>query len=187
MAAMRRALAVLAVLLVCGTAHAGKKSRQTARLASGISASVAGAVTLGGFVFAQDGEPFHKPLLYTGLGMLLVGPSAGEFYAGQYLTIGMGVRAVGTGLAVWTLQTQTKVVTCDDASNSEQKCTGFVENAAPLLGIAAIIFIGGVWYDVLDAPDSADRYNKRHGFTATPTAMMGPQGLVPGVALGGSF
>jgi hypothetical protein len=187
MPGMRRALVVLAVLSVCGTAHAGKKDRQTARLASGISASVAGAVTLGGFVFAQDGKPFNEPLLYTGLGMLLVGPSAGEFYAGQYLTIGMAVRAVGTGLAVWTLQTQTKIVTCDTALSSNEKCTGFVENAAPLLGIAAIVFIGGVWYDVLDAPDAADRYNKKHGFTATPTALVGPRGLVPGVALGGSF
>lgn len=184
---MRRALAVLAVLAVSSTAHAGKKSRQTARLASGISASVAGAVTLGGFVFAQDSKPFNEPLLYTGLGLLLVGPSAGEFYAGQYLTIGMGVRAAATGLAVWTLRTQTKIVTCDDSTAINQECTGFVENAAPLLGVAAIIFIGGVWYDVLDAPDAADRYNKKHGFTATPTALVGPQGLVPGVALSGSF
>lgn len=184
---MRRCLVTVSLLALCATAHAEKKDRQTARLASGIAASVAGVVTLGGFVFAQESKPFNEPLLYTGLGLLLVGPSAGEFYAGQYLTIGMGIRAVGAGLAVWTLQTQTKVVTCDDALSSNEKCTGFVENAAPLLGVAAIVFIGGVWYDVLDAPDAADRYNKKHGFTATPTALVGPHGLAPGVAISGSF
>lgn len=187
MQAMRAVLAVLAVLAVGGTAHAGKKDRQTARLASGISASVAGAVTLGGFLFATESKPFNKPVLYTGLGLLLVGPSAGEFYAGQYLTYGMGIRAVGTGLAVWTLQTQTKIVTCDDATNSEQKCTDFVENAAPLLGVAAIMFIGGVWYDVLDAADAADRYNKKHAFTVTPTAISTPRGMAPGISVGGTF
>jgi hypothetical protein len=185
---MRYAIASLSLLVMCATASAGgSKDRRVARLASGISASVAGVVTVGGFMFAPDSKPFNTPVLYTGLGMLLVGPSAGEFYAGQYLTIGMAVRAAGAGLAVWTLQTQTKVITCDNATNSEQKCEGFVENAAPLLGVAAIIFIGGVWYDVLDAGDAADRYNVKHGFMAAPMAIMGPTGLVPGLAVSGGF
>ncbi len=184
---MRRLAVVSVLLALCATASADTKDPQTARLASGISASVAGAVTVGGFVFAQDGHPFNTPVLYTGLGLMLVGPSAGEFYSGQYLTIGMGIRAVGAGLAVWTLQTQTKIVTCDDATNSNQKCTDFVENAAPLLGIAAIIFVGGVWYDVLDAADSAERHNRKQSVSVTPTALAGPHGLAPGLAFGGSF
>ena len=184
---MRRLAVSLVLLGLCATAQAGPKSRQTAKLASGISAAVSGGVVLGGFVLAPDAKPFHKPLLYTGVGMLFIAPSAGEFYAGQYLTIGMGVRAAATGLAIYTLQTQTKIITCDDASTSDEKCEGFTDNAAPILGVAAIMFIGGVWYDVLDAGDAADRYNRKHGYAVTPTAMRGPQGMVPGLAISGSW
>jgi hypothetical protein len=45
-------------------------------------------------------------------------------------------------------------------------------------------------YDVQDAGNAADRWNVRHGFTATivPTVMMAPNGqTVPGLALGGYF
>ena len=187
MPAMRLPTVAAVVLALSATAHAGPKDPETARLASGIASAGAGAVTLGGFVFAPDSKPFNKPLLYTGVGMLFVGPSAGEFYSGQYLTIGMGIRAAAAGLAVWTLQNETKVVTCDDASNSDQKCEGFTDIAAPILGVAAIMFIGGVWYDVLDARDSAERYNRRHGFSLAPTALAAPHGTVPGLAFGGSF
>lgn len=179
---------VTCLLLASVPAHAGPKDRQTARLLSGTAASVSGAVVLSGFVFAQDGKPFNVPVLYTGLGLLAVTPSLGELYAGQYVTIGMGVRAAATGLAVYTLRTQTRFATCDDAlSSNEPPCEIFKELAYPLLGIAAIAFIGGVWYDVLDAPDAADRYNKRHGFAPVPAVLPGPQGPAPGLMLGGTF
>jgi len=120
--------------------------------------------------------------------MLAITPSGGEFYAGQYLTWGMGIRAVATGLAIWTLQTQTKKVVCDvPGANHDLNCESFTEHTYPLLGVAAIAFIGGVWYDVLDAGDAADRYNAHHGFTIAPAPMAGPQGTVPGLMLGGTF
>jgi len=143
---------------------------------------------LAGFLFAQDGHPFNEPVLYTGLGLLFVTPSAGEFYAGQYLTYGLAIRAAATALAVYTLQTQTKAITCAEALSSDApKCRGFTENAYPLMGVAAIAFIGGVWFDVLDAGEAADRYNRDHGFSTTPTALRGPHGLVPGLAFSGTF
>jgi hypothetical protein len=186
---MRRVL-VLGVLLVAGieVAHAGPKDRQTARLLSGAGASVSGAVVLSGFVFAQDSRPFNLPVLYTGLGMLAVTPSLGQFYAGQYLTIGMGIRAAATGFAIYTLQTRTRLAKCDlDPSSEPPRCEIFTEGAYPMLGIAAIAFIGGVWYDVLDAADAADRHNTKHGLTVMPTALRGPQGLAPGLAISGFF
>jgi len=187
MRAMRRTAVSFALALLCATAHAGPKDRQVARLASGITAGVSGIVAATGFATGQDGDAFNAPILYTGIGMLAIGPSAGEFYAGQYLTIGMGVRAAGAGLALWTLQAQTKEITCDNATNADQKCTGYKENAIPLLGVAAIIFIGGIWYDVLDAGDAADRYNKKHGYTVTPTVVPTSSGAAPGLSLTGSF
>jgi hypothetical protein len=184
---MRR-IVLLAILLVSTAAHAGPRSRNTARIMSGAAAGVSGAVTLTGFITTPEGEAFNKPVLYTGVGLLFVTPSLGEFYSGQYLTWGMGVRAVATGLAVWTLQTQTEPVRCEEiGAPQEPTCTSFNEKAYPLLGVAAIAFIGGVWYDVLDAADAADRFNAKHGYTVVPAPMNGPNGMAPGLVLSGTW
>lgn len=190
---MRRlALATVAVLVVSSfaatAAEAGPRNRQTARVLSGAAAGVAGAVTLTGFLTVPEGEAFNRPVLYTGVGMLFVMPSLGEMYAGQYLTWGMGVRAVATGLAVWTLHEEVEPVVCDTiGANKDLNCKQFKENAYPLLGVAAIAFIGGVFYDVLDAPDAADRFNARHGFVVAPAPLSGPNGMAPGLTLTGTF
>jgi hypothetical protein len=187
MPSMRR-IVLLAILFISTTADAGPRNRNTARLLSGSAAGVSGAVTLAGFVTTPSGEPFNKPVLYTGLGMLMVTPSAGEFYSGQYLTWGMGVRAVATGFALWTLSTQTTPVRCDEVgAPHEPTCSAFNDAAYPLLGVAGIAFIGGVWYDVLDAADAADRFNARHGYTVMPAPMHGPNGMAPGLVLSGSW
>lgn len=184
---MRR-IVVFAILVISMTAHAGPRNRQTARVMSGTAAGVSGAVALAGFVATPEGDPFNRPVLYTGLGLLFVAPSAGEFYSGQYLTWGMGVRAVATGLAVWTLQTQTQGVRCEEiGAPHEPTCSTFTETAYPLLGVAAIAFVGGVWYDVLDAGDAADRFNANHGYTVVPAPLRGPNGMAPGLMLSGSF
>lgn len=191
MAAMR--IIALCLVLAASTAHAeaGPKNRRTARLLSGVAASVSGGVVLTGFMLARDSKPFNAPVLYTGVGLLAVTPSLGEFYAGQYLTIGMGIRAAGAGFAVYTLERFTRLAKCPTAPSSDPpECEIFTEEAYPLLGIAAIAFIGGVWYDVLDAADAADRYNTKHGFsaTATPTVLRGTSGAIaPGLALSGTF
>ena len=184
---MRR-IVLLALLLVSTAAYAGPRNRQTAKVMSGTGAAVAGAVTLAGFVTVPEGEAFNRPVLYTGVGMLFVTPSLGEFYSGQYLTWGMGVRALATGLAVWTLQTQTVAVRCEViGAPQEPTCTSFNEKGYPLLGIAGIAFVGGVWYDVLDASDSADRFNARHGYSIVPAPLRGPNGMAPGLVVSGNF
>jgi hypothetical protein len=187
---MQRCCVVTCAVLASGvlTAEAGPKSRDRARLMSGVAAAVSGGVTVSGFMFAEQGDAFNLPVLYTGIGLLSVTPSLGEFYAGQYLTIGMGVRAAAAGLAIYTLENYTRLAKCDSAPSSDPpECTILTEGAYPLLGIAAIAFIGGVWYDVLDASDAVDRYNTKHGFTATPTVLRGAQGFAPGLALTGYF
>lgn len=179
---------VLCALLASTPAAAGPKDPNTARLLSGTASAVSGGVVMVGFLAAQDSRPFNLPVLYSGLGLLAITPSLGQFYSGQYLTIGMGVRAAAAGFAIYTLETQTSLAKCDLALPSDPpECEIFVEKAYPLLGIAAIAFIGGVWYDVLDAKDAAERHNQRHGITVTPTAMSGPRGLAPGLAVGGYF
>lgn len=187
---MRRLVVLvgLSVLLLTATAHADKKDPFKAKVMSGVAAAVSGGVVLTGFMLQKDGDPFNAPVLYTGLGLLAITPSLGEFYSGQYLTIGMGVRAAAAGFAVYVVNEYTRLAKCPlDPPSEPPKCNIFTEAAYPLLGVAAIGFIGGVWYDVLDASDAADRYNRKHGFTVVPAAMPGPQGTTPGVIVSGTF
>ncbi len=183
---MRRAVVTLFLALACATAHAEKR-RQTAQILSSVGASVSGAVVIAGFVSAPDAKPINEPVMYTGIGMLFVTPSLGQFYAEQYLTVGMGVRALAVGFAIYTLETQTTLATCDTAhSSNEPPCEIFSESAYPLLGIAALGFIGGVWYDALDAGDAVDRWNRKHQLSLTP-AVPTASGPAPGLSIGGVF
>jgi hypothetical protein len=179
---------VLVALCAFASPARADKDPQTARILSGAAAGVSGGVVLAGFLVV-DRASFNPPVLYTGIGMLMLTPSLGEWYAGQYLTIGMGVRAAAAALAIYTLQTQTIEVTCITAMTSnEPKCKVLDAGVAyPLLSVATIAFIGGVWYDVLDAKDAAVRYNQRKAVRVMPTALQGPQGLAPGLAFGGTF
>jgi len=184
---MRSLLVALFLVAASASAARAEKKPKTATLLSAVSSGVSGAVVVAGFVSAPDAKRINPPVMYTGIGMLFVTPSLGEIYAEQYLTIGMGIRALSAGLAIYTLQTQTKLATCDTAhSSTEPPCEIFTEGAYPLLGIAAIGFIGGVWYDVLDAGDAVDRYNKKHGFTVTPVVPT-TSGMAPGMTLSGTF
>lgn len=183
---MRRAVVSLVLVLACATAHAEKR-RETAQILSSAGASVSGAVVLAGFLAAPDAKRIHAPIMYTGIGLLFVTPSLGQFYAGEYLTIGMGVRALAAGFAIYTLETQTRLATCDTATSSnDPPCEIFKEVAYPMLGIAAIGFIGGVWYDALDAGDAVDRWKRRHGISVTP-AVPSAHGPAPGLTISGVF
>jgi hypothetical protein len=178
----------LCVLLSSSAAHADKKNPTKAKIMSGVAAAVSGSVVLTGFMLQKDGDPFNAPVLYTGLGLLAITPSIGEFYSGQYLTIGMGVRAAAAGFAIYVVNNYTRLAKCPLAPPSDPpECDIFTEGAYPLLGVAAIGFIGGVWYDVLDAGDAAERYNRKHGFSVTPTVMPAPQGPTPGMMFSGTF
>ena len=184
---MRRVLVALMMIFACATAYAGPKHRKTAQLLSGVGASVSGSIVIAGFMAAPDGKRFNEPVMYTGIGLLAITPSLGEFYAGEYLTWGMGIRAVASALAVYTLQTQTHLAVCDNAHSSQDPpCEVFTEGAYPLLGLAAIGFIGGVWYDVLDSGDAVERYNRANGFSVAPVVPTS-NGLAPGMSLSGTF
>jgi hypothetical protein len=170
---------VLILVLACAVAHADDKSRETASYLSGGGAAVSGAVLLTSFMTAGKGEVFNNPMLYTGLGLSVVAPSLGQFYAGEWFTPGMAVRIASAGLAVYAVHNEEATVTCDDAGTYGQTCKQLKGAGVALVGVAAIGFIGGMWYDALDAGDAADRWNKRHNVIVTPTPN--------GVAVAGTF
>jgi hypothetical protein len=186
-----RRLVIVGILIFATSAHADdKKSRTVAQALSGGGTALASVLVLAGFLAAPPGEEFEKPVLYTGIATAAILPSLGEVYAGEYLTYGMAARVFAAGIATVALTTQMKTETCDDATMANQQCTKLQGAGYALMGIAAIAFVGGMAYDVQDAGDAADRWNVRHGFTATivPTAMIAPTGAtVPGLVLAGSF
>ncbi|HEY0255780.1 MAG TPA: hypothetical protein VGC41_29835, partial [Kofleriaceae bacterium] len=173
-----------------GAAHADEpapKSEKTAQILSGVGVGVSGALILAGFAFTDSVFPYNRPLMYAGLGTALVTPSLGEFYAGEYLTIGMAARAVGVGLAVYGLTHYTEDVLCQAEDTGKTGCKSLKAGAIPFLGLAAIAFVGGMAYDVSDAGEAVQRWNARHGFTITPTVVPTTTGPAPGISLVGQF
>jgi len=187
---MRRIAASLGMVLVlvAGSRVArANKDRQTAQLLSGVGAGASGALVVASFVAADDHGEINYPLFYVGAGTSVITPSLGEWYAGQWLTIGMGVRIAAAGLATYAVRTQQKTVTCDYASMAGQECKALKGAGIALLGVAAIAYVGGAWYDALDAGDAVDRHNRAHAAFVTATVLPGPRGLAPGLAVGGTF
>lgn len=171
------------MLLACATAHADDKSRDTAKYLSGGASAVSGAVLMLGFLEAPQGETFNTPLLYTGLALSTITPSLGEFYAEEWFTPGMGIRIASAGLAVYAIQNEQKEVRCDTASSSMQPmCKSFTDTGIAVMGLAAIGFVGGMWYDALDAGDAVDRWRRRNNITISPTA-----GAMTGLSIVGTF
>jgi hypothetical protein len=187
---MRRIVLAVAIVAVLGTAaEAGVKRRQTAQLLSGVGTGVSGALIVSSIFFAPYYGQLNEPLLYTGLATSVVTPSLGNWYAGEYLTWGMAVRAAAAGLGTYAVAGQYQWETCANASSSTQQCKVVTTTGVALLLVAAIAYVGGAAYDVKDAPDAVDRYNERHGSVQlTPTAMRGITGApAPGLAIVGRF
>lgn len=169
----------LLVMLACATAHAGDKSPETAKYLSGGGAAVSGALLLAAFLDGSAAEPFNTPLLYTGLATAVVTPSLGEYYAGEWFTPGLAIRIGAAGLAVYAVRNEETTVTCDNAAMAGQPCKQLKGPGVALIGVAAIGFIGGMWYDALDAGDAVNRWRARHGIYVAPTGT--------GVQVGGYF
>lgn len=184
-----RSVALIAVLVAAApAAHAeGPKSEQTAQLLAGVGTGVSSALILAGFLDSDSSHPFNKPLMYSGLVGAAITPSLGQFYAGEYVTIGMAARVVGAGLATYGLTHYTKTTTCDDAHGAGTMCTSLDSGAYPLLGLAAIAFVGGMAYDVGDAAPAVKRWNDRHNVTVAPTIIPSASGPTSGLSIAGSF
>jgi hypothetical protein len=182
------AMSCVMVAAAVTPAHAdGPKSEQTAQIMSGVGTGVSSALILAAFLDENADQPFNKPLMYTGLATAAVTPSLGQFYAGEYFTIGMAARVVGAGLATYALTHYTKISTCDDATMAGSMCKVLDSGAYPLLGLAAIAFVGGMAYDVGDAAPAVHRWNERHNVAIAPTAVPGPNGPAAGLSVFGQF
>jgi hypothetical protein len=181
-------LGLLAAIATPAAADPHRKNKDTAKVLSGVGGGLATGLVLGSFLLATDSSPYNQPMFYSGLGLSVLGPSAGEYYTGQYLTWGEAVRGGAVLLAVLGA-TRTESTTCLDTGVTNG-CTSIDNKGIAFLGLAAIAYVGGMFYDVLDAPDAVDRYNykQRIQMQITPGPMpsvSGPPG--GGVWLRGKF
>jgi hypothetical protein len=181
--AMLRSLVLGGVLVGLTASPAlAEKKRSTAK-----NLSIAGTVASSGLIVASalfaDRDPVNRPLFIAGLASSIVTPSLGQFYAGEYLTVGMGIRVLAVGLATYAVFNQTESKPCGVQGD---RCESLSQEAVVLLGISGIGFIAGMAYDVYDAPEAADRHNKKHGIYVN-AARATDGSAIPVVGLSGNF
>ncbi len=178
---MRR-LALVAILAAASTAHADK-SPDVATALSGVGTGVSSAAILASFFLGSGTAEVNMPVFFAGLGSAVITPSLGQIYSREYLTYGMAVRAGAGVLAAIAVTTQQETVACDDGINKD--CKSLKGAGFALLGVAAIGFIGGMAYDVMDASDAAVRANHAAIFSVSVVPTVVPHG--GGLGLVGSF
>ena len=187
---MRSSLVTMVVAAVLGAAPAaaapdaappsGAKSGVTATALS-IGFTMAGFVLVAAGMSDSDGPDINPVLVFGGLGVLAIGPSAGHVYAGE------GEHAAGISLLrsisiVAALRGLDSLQTC----HNDSACTGDTGGSA--LAIGGLVAYGGLTlYDMYDAHRAAHRYNAR-AVTIAPAPLRTPGGrAAPGLVLAGSF
>jgi hypothetical protein len=177
---------VVAVLLVSSLAHARPRSLKTAYTLSGVGAGGSALLVVGAFLLPPHSGDISYPMLWSGLGTGVLTPSLGNFYAGKYLTVGMGIRVVAGGFAAYVATSQQQEHQCSDSS-TPKVCKEITNTGMTLLGVAAIVFIGGAAYDFKTLPDDIDAYNAKHAFKWAPMVTPAPSGPGALLGIGGEF
>jgi hypothetical protein len=170
---------VAATLAAARPAAADGHRKKIATTLSAVGVGVSGAIVLSSFLVGDTGV-VDRPVFAVGMATSVITPSLGEFYAHQYLTIGEGLRLGGAAVALFAIS-RTHDVGCDGSQPGTATCTALDGSGVALLGVAAIAFVAGAAYDVIDAPDAVDRYDWR--ITLGPMRVPGGGGL----AITGSF
>ena len=173
--------ACLIVLLAAATAHAGgaeeDKSEALATTMS-LAGSVAGPALILEATACCDGyqnprENYVKPMIAAGVGLMVLGPSAGEWYAGKTITRGMKWR-LGGGLAA----TLGGAMIVQSLFSDPNAASVLIAGGLAFGGAGA--FVVGTGLDVADAHSAVREYNEsRHHTAIVPTGR--------GVALVGTF
>ena len=170
--------AALVILLIARVALADRdgdvKSRDTA-LALSIGGSIASVgLVVGGTAATERRAP---QLGWAMIAASLLTPSLGEWYGGKYLTVGLGLRAVGAATAVFGVLGSY----CNDASCS-------TDLGHTLIGLGVITAVSGIIYDIATARGTVDAFNARHRRVGlAPTVIAPPSGPVMGLGLAGDF
>ena len=155
---MRVVPAVLAMVLVASPA-AAEKSRKKALMLAGVGTGVSSALVLSSFLIKAGEVPVFAPTFYAGLGSSVITPSLGQWYAGKWLTIGMAVRVAAAGMAAFAVSQRRNDPCFVDPTAI---CPTFTGTGFTVLSLAAIAYVGGVAYDVIDTPNAVEQHNRTH-------------------------
>ncbi|CAN5906523.1 hypothetical protein BH11MYX2_BH11MYX2_30930 [soil metagenome] len=162
----------------------GPKKLETAYLLSGIGVGASSALFISSFFVGKRVGDVNMPVLFAGLGTGMITPQLGQIYAGHYITWGLGIRLAAAGLVTYAVVEQSEDTRC--SSQAFAVCRSLKSDSYPLLGLAAIAYIGGAAWEFTTMPDAVDDYNKRAtgllGISPTP---MGRGGY--GLAAVGTF
>ncbi len=110
----------------------------------------------------------------------VIAPSFGHAYGGDYLSLGLGLRAVGAGLAALGVYDWSRP-SHGDSSTIEFSPVG---GSLILGGLAALA--AGTIYDLATTRRTVRRWNHEHA-TVVPMAMATASGPAAGIGLGGCF
>ncbi len=186
---MKRTLLTLvlaaAVAAVPSVAQAKPRKLNTAYALSGVGTGVSLGLIAGAFLLPSHSGDINLPMLYTGLATSVVTPSLGNWYAGRWFTVGMGIRVVAGSLATYVAITQRDEVQCGGAT--PEFCRRLSNTGVTLLGIAGIVYVGGAAYDFKTLQGDVDAYNAKHSFQWAPTVTPAPTGTGAVLGIGGTF
>lgn len=161
-----------------------EKSPSTAVLMS-LGITTAGYVTL----IAADGDTMRT----VGLGAIYLGPSTGQWYAGELGGLGLGARALGAASTVYgfslMLQSEND---CEpeidgDCGASRARSEKVGRLGALMFFSGASLWVGSTIADVVFAERAATRWNQRHALTIAPTALSSGGQRAPGFVVAARF
>lgn len=149
------------------------------------SRDTAFALSLGGTflslsITAVGAGTENGPLLAAGMLSSLIAPSAGEIYAGEWTTPGLGIRVLsaGAGYAGVGVALKCLLVT--------SPCEKHEALAVSLITAGAVGYVSGILYDIATAGAVVDRHNRQVQFQVAPLVSTS-SGVSAGLSLGGSF
>ncbi len=142
---------------------------------------------------STQNENVVVPGAILGVGLMMVGPSFGHFYAaGRFkVTTGMGIRVVGSAVGLGAGLAVTSGENCTRNTDGPDDFCGLGGFALAMAVVGGSLVVGTIW-DLATAGQAARNANERAArvsWHAAPLVMPSPsgQGTVTGLAVGGSF
>ncbi len=175
---------IVAALLVPSLARAEEPARTRSNPAHKNPAVAVGlslGATTAGLILAAVSVRYHAPDVVTaaGLGVFVLGPSAGPLYGGKTLTVGLGLRVAGVALTAASLPAVGRDLQSHDHATAPSATAEYV-----MLGIGLSAFVVGTISDLVEGPLAVSAHNRRiDELTLAPIVTRGGGGL----ALSGQF
>ena len=181
---------IVTATLTARTAHAQPESNTFEPKSSGVALGLSLGMTAAGIGMSAAGlamkdGPFATSLTTAGFAGVMLGPSAGHFYAREYGTPGLYIRwaslaVAGAGLLMMVVGTTESVV-----GHGDDDKVG-LGNALAIGGLVGV-GVGATW-DIVTAPSAAKRYNQeRAALVFTPVVLPAADGPAAGAGIVGRF